>query len=376
MKDIRLEKLAEVLVKYSTGVKPGDRVAISAEVIGLPFIQAVTKAALKCGGLVEYYIDSPEIEALLLKAGTEAQYGRENKRFGDCAKSDVWISAWGSENVKVLQSVDGERLKQRRLANKENREIYSKRAGDGSLRWCGTQFPTNGEAQMAGMSLEEYEDFVYEAGYLYEADPVAKWEAQGAWQEKWVMFLDGKHMLHIVSEHTNITVNISGRKWINCCGKENFPDGEIFTSPVEDGVEGVITFSYPALMNGNEFKNVQLTVKAGRIVEVDCENREQLPLLLSFIDTDEGSRFFGEVAIGTNYGIKRHTKNILFDEKIGGAIHMAIGDSFQEAGGKNKSSIHWDMIHDMTKDGEIYADGILFYKNGKFLEEVLTRASK
>lgn len=371
MKDARLEKLAEVLVNYSTKVKEGDRVAVSGDVIALPFIQAVAKAVLKKGGLVEYYIDSPEVDGLILKEGTEVQYSQENKRFGDCVRSDVWISAWGSENTKVFQSVDGEKLKQRRLANKENREIYSNRTGDGSLRWCGTQFPTNGEAQLANMSLEEYEDFVYAAGYLYEADPVGKWREQAAWQEKWVEFLDTKKELHILSKDTDIQVNIAGRKWINCCGEANFPDGEIFTSPIEDGINGVITFSYPALMDGHEFEKVRLVVKAGRIEDVSCGNKELLPLLLSYIDTDEGARFFGEVAIGTNYGIQRHTKNILFDEKIGGSMHMAIGDSFLEAGGQNKSSIHWDMINDMTQEGKIYADGQLFYANGQFVADVI-----
>lgn len=374
MRDDRLEKLAEVLVNYSTKVKPGDRVAISAEDAALPFIKAAARAAVKKGALVEYYVDVPDVDAEILKNGTEAQYARENKRFGACAASDVWLSAWGSENTKTLQSIDGERLKQKRLANKENRKLYSERMGSGELRWCGTQFPTNGDAQNAGMSLEEYEDFVYAAGFLYEADPVKKWEEMAAWQERWVQYLDGKKELHIVSDTTDIHVNIEGRKWINCCGHENFPDGEIFTSPVEDGVEGYITFSYPSIMNGNAFEEVRLVVKKGRIEEVSCKNEEKLSTLLSYIDTDEGSRFFGEVAIGTNYGIKRHTKNILFDEKIGGSIHMAIGEAFQEAGGKNESAIHWDMINDMSNGGKIYADGELFYENGKFKEELLQNA--
>ena len=371
MKDQRLEKLAEVLVSYSTEVKKGDKVAISAEDAALPFVKAVARAAVKKGALVEYYIDLPDVDAELLKNGTEEQYARPNIRFGACASSDVWISAWGSENTKTMQSVPPERLKARRLANKENRKIYSSRMGSGELRWCGTQFPTNGDAQNAGMSLEEYEDFVYAAGFLNEEDPVAKWKEMAAWQERWVKWLDGKKELHILSEDTDIRVKVEGRKWINCCGQENFPDGEIFTSPVEDGVDGYITFSYPSILNGHEFEKVRLTVEKGRITEACCADAEKNETLLSYIDTDEGSRYFGEVAIGTNYGIQRHTKNILFDEKIGGSMHMAIGEAFPEAGGKNTSAIHWDMINDMTKEGKIYADGILFYVNGKFREDVL-----
>lgn len=370
MRDERLEKLADVLVNYATDVKAGDQVAISGEDCALPFLKAVAKAAIKKGANIEYYVDVPDIDKDLLCHGTQAQYARPNQRFGACAASDVWISAWGSENVKTMQSVPAENLKQRRLANKENRKLYSDRMASGALRWCGTQFPTNGDAQNAGMSLEEYEDFVYAAGYLYEDDPVAKWKEIAAEQEKWVQYLDTKKELHIVSVDTDIRVNIAGRKWINCCGKENFPDGEIFTSPVEDGVNGYITFSYPSIMNGHEFEQVRLTVEHGRIVDAVCKNPEQHADLLSYIDTDAGSRYFGEVAIGTNYGIQRHTKNILFDEKIGGSMHMAIGEAFQEAGGKNTSAIHWDMINDMTKAGKIYADGELFYEHGKFLEEV------
>lgn len=371
MKDDRLEKLADVLVNYATNVKKGDRVAISAEDCAIPFIKAVARAAVKKGAVVEYYVDVPDVDAELLKNGTLEQYARPNQRFGACAASDVWISAWGSENTKTMQSIPAEHLKERRLANKENRKLYTERMGSGALRWCGTQFPTNAEAQMAGMSLEEYEDFVYGAGFLYEDDPVAKWKEMAEEQEKWVQYLNGKNELHILSVDTDITVNIAGRKWINCCGQENFPDGEIFTSPVENGVNGYITFSYPSIINGHEFEKVRLTVKDGRIEEASCADKEKEANLLSYIDTDAGSRYFGEVAIGTNYGIQKHTKNILFDEKIGGSMHMAIGEAFQEAGGKNTSAIHWDMINDMTKEGKIYADGELFYEKGKFLTDVL-----
>ncbi len=371
MRDDRLEKLADVLVNYSTEVTEGDIVAISAEDCALPFIQAVARAAVKKGALVEYYVDVPEVDAEVLKHGSREQYARPNIRFGACAASDVWISAWGSRNTKMMQSIPSERLKERRLANRENRKKYSDRMGSGELRWCGTQFPTEADAQNAGMSLEEYEDFVYRAGFLYEADPVAKWKEMEKKQEKWARYLDGKKELHILSKDTDLYVNVAGRKWINCCGHENFPDGEIFTSPVEDGIYGTITFSYPAIINGHEFEEVRLTVENGRITHAACKNPEDQERLLSYIDTDEGSRYFGEVAIGTNYGIQKHTKNILFDEKIGGSIHMAIGEGFQEAGGKNTSAIHWDMINDMTQMGKIYADGELFYENGQFLTEVL-----
>lgn len=371
MRDFRLEKLADILVNYSTNVKEGDVVSISGEEASLPFIKAVSKAVIRNGGIIKYFVDIPEIDECLIKEGSDKQISQPNFRFGECAKSDVWISAWGSDNLKTFASADGEKLKMRRLANAENRKIYNKRSANGELRWCGTQFPTNGDAQSANMSLDEYEEFVYKAGYIYEDDPVGKWRELESFQDKWVKYLDTKKELHIISEETDIKVNISGRKWINCCGKENFPDGEIFTSPVENDINGYITFSYPAILNGDEFEKVKFVVKNGRIEEIYCDNKDALEKLVSYIDTDEGSRFFGEVAIGTNYCIDRYTKNILFDEKMGGTIHMAVGMSMEEAGGVNQSAIHWDMINDMKKCGEIYADGELFYKNGKFLDEVL-----
>lgn len=371
MKDLRLEKLAEVLVNYSTNVSEGDNVCISAEYGALPFIKEVSRVAIKKGAFVKYFVDIPEIEEGLLKNGNRNQISQPNFRFGECAKSDVWISAWGTNNVQSLKNIDTNNLKLRRIGNTKNRKIYNKRSALGELRWCGTQFPLNGDAQYASMSLDEYEDFVYSAGFLDKDDPVSEWRKLEKFQQKWIDYLDTKKELHIISKNTNIRVGIKGRKWINCCGKENFPDGEIFTSPEENNINGFITFSYAAIINGNEFEKVKLEVENGLIINVNCKNEEMKERLMSYIDTDEGSKRFGEVAIGTNYGIKKFTRNILFDEKIGGTIHMAIGAAMPEAGGVNESAIHWDMINDMTECGQICADGQCFYKNGRFIDEVL-----
>ncbi|MEA4815908.1 MAG: aminopeptidase [Lachnospiraceae bacterium] len=371
MNDLRLDKLAEVLVSYSTKVRQGDIVCVSGEEVSLPFIKAISKEAAKKGGIVRYIIDIPEIDEFILKNGSEAQINIPNFRFGECIKGDVWISAWGTDNVNTFKSVSPEKLKLRRLGNSENHKTYMKKSATGELRWCGTQFPTPADAQYAGMSLLEYEEFVYNAGFLYEADPVSKWREIEKRQEKWIGYLDKKEYIRYVAKDTDINICVKGRKWINCCGKENFPDGEIFTSPVEYDINGKITFSYPAIMNGHEFEEVSLVVHNGRITDVSCKNKDMQDILISYIDTDNGSRFFGEAAIGTNYNISRYTKNILFDEKMGGTVHMAIGAAMEEAGGKNESAIHWDMINDMTNGGKIYADGELFYENGRFIEDIL-----
>lgn len=372
MRDQRLEKLAKLLVNYSTGVKKGDKVSIKAEDVALPFIISVAREAIKAGAFVDYSVTVPEIEELILKFGNEEQLNKSNNDYGQAVKeSDVWITAWGSKNSRSKSNISPELLKKRRLANSEERKIYVNRTANGELRWCGTQFPTQAEAQEANMSLEEYEDFVYKAGMLDKDDPVKEWQKVEKEQDKWVNYLNKKSMLRIVSNETDILVGIKNRKWINCCGKENFPDGEIFTSPEENNINGVISFSYPAIYSGRMVEGVKLEVKDGKIINARADKGEDF--LLACINTDDGSKYFGEVAIGTNYNIKQFTRNILFDEKIGGTIHMAIGCSMPEAGGKNISAIHWDMICNMMDSGEIFADGELFYKNGKFLDSVLKK---
>ena len=171
MKDYRLNKLAKVLVNYSTNVKKGDKVYISSEYSCLPFIKEVAFEAVKAGGIVEYFIEVPEVETEILKNGTDEQIQVPNERFGTCIKGDVWISAWGTNNIYNFRSISHENMKKRRLANSENRKIYGERSASGELRWCGTQFPTNADAQSAKMSLEEYEDFVYHAGFLHMENP-------------------------------------------------------------------------------------------------------------------------------------------------------------------------------------------------------------
>jgi len=365
-----LNKLARLLVHYSAAVKPGDFVLIQGEDITLPWINEVAKEALKAGAHVETIVELPEVREALLKTGSEEQLLHEHllQKYA-LEKADVWLTAWGTKNTRANSNISAENLRLAMLGAYSYRTIYSQRVGDGSLRWCGTQYPTQADAQEACMSLSEYEAFVYGAGLLDYEDPVREWQRIHAEQERWVEYLNKKKELHILSSGTNIRVKIEGRKWINCDGKENFPDGEIFTSPLEDGIDGHISFSFPGIFMGKEIEGIQLDVERGKVVSAQAEKGEEL--LLALLDTDQGSRFFGEVAIGTNYNIQQFTRNMLFDEKIGGTIHMAIGDAPAETGGLNRSVIHWDMLCDMRDEGKLYADGQLFYENGQFLESVL-----
>lgn len=372
MRDQRLEKLAKLLVHYSTEVVPGDFVYIRADEVATPWAKAVAREAVKAGGHVEVVLTSDEISEVILKESTSDQL-KEGNLINETLleKADVWLTAWGSRNVKYATNIDSEKIKDSSIGAKKWRKFYSDRTGDGSLRWCGTQFPALGDAQEAGMSLEEYEDFVYGAGLLDKEDPVSEWKRISKEQERWINYLNTKKTIRILSGETDVTAKIDGRKWVNCDGKQNFPDGEIFTSPVEDAVDGKVHFEIPLIYAGKEIEGIRIKIEKGRVVEASAEKGEEL--LLTILDTDEGARTFGELAIGTNYGIKNSTKNILFDEKIGGTFHMAIGDSFPEAGGENKSVIHWDMIGELRKEGKIYADGELFHENGQFIPDVLVR---
>lgn len=372
MADQRLNKLAKLLVNYSTEVKLGDFVFVMCEDVAAPWAAEVVKEAILAGGHVETLLNNTDVAQMKLKYSTDEQLKEDNYLMETMlTKADVWLTAWGTVNTKASSNVPSDKIRLSAIGAKKWRTVYSEKMGDGSLRWCGTQYPTNADAQEASMNFREYEEFVYGAGLLNYDDPVAEWKRISAEQDRWVNYLNTKKELHILSEETDIKVCIDGRKWINCDGRVNFPDGEVFTSPIEDRVNGHITFSFPAIYSGKEVEGVKLEVENGKVVKATAKKGEEL--LNSLLQTDEGACHFGEVAIGTNYGIKNFTKNILFDEKIGGTIHMAIGDSMPEAGGKNKSSIHWDMICDMRTNGKIYADGELFYENGKFKEELLAK---
>ncbi len=366
MSDERLKKLAEILVNYSAKVKPGDFVLIQAEEVAIEWIEAVAEKAIKAGAHVETLVDLPRIKETLLKYGNDEQLIHERMiQKSVLKKADVWLTAWGSRNTKANSNIDPRKLQLAAKGNASWRKIYSERMGNGSLRWCGTQFPTHAEAQEAEMSLAEYQDFVYGAGLLDLKDPLVAWEKIQERQQKWVEYLDRKKELHLVSEHTDLTIRVEGRKWINSCGINNFPDGEIFTAPVENKINGYVNFTFPGIYMGKMIEGIYLEVKDGKVITASAQKGEDL--LKALLETDDGARFFGEFAIGTNYSIQKFTRNMLFDEKIGGTVHMAIGDSLPETGGKNRSAIHWDMLCDMRKNGKIYADGELFFDKGKFI---------
>jgi aminopeptidase len=278
-------------------------------------------------------------------------------------KLDASLSIWGGENTRELSNVAPKKMAVRRAADRPVFAKFLKRIASGSLKWCGTLFPNSSSAQDAQMSLTEYEEFVYTAGKLDRRDPVAEWRKVSRRQAKLVKFLNTLKTIRIAGVDTDLSFRVAGRKWINCDGHENFPDGEVFTGPLEDSAEGRIRYSFPAIYGGREVETVRLEFRKGKVVQARADKGEDY--LNAMLDTDPGARFVGELAFGTNYAIQRFTKNTLFDEKIGGTMHIAVGASLPESGGRNKSALHWDMVCDTRKGFTVYGDGRPIMKDGK-----------
>ncbi|MEM9774947.1 MAG: aminopeptidase [Chloroflexota bacterium] len=366
MADQRIEKLAHLLVNYSVSVQPGDTVAIRGNSAGLPLILAVHKEVIRAGGHPVPIWREPEFEEYLLREGNMDQIDFvEPTTTYPYTEADAFISIGSDTNTRHKSSVGSEAQSLRTAAKREMGETYMRRSASGELRWVGTLFPTAAYAQDADMSLEEFEDFVYGACHADKDDPVLEWHALSDMQQKLVDFLKGKKEVVVKGPNADLGLSIEGRLFINSDGKKNMPSGEIFTGPVENSVNGWVKYTFPAIHNGREVDGIELKFEDGRVVDATATKNQDY--LLSVLDTDHGARYLGEFAIGTNYGIQRFTRSILYDEKIGGTMHMAVGASYPETGGVNKSAVHWDMICDMRSGGQIFVDGELFYDSGKFL---------
>jgi aminopeptidase len=368
MKDPRLEKLARLLTEYSVALKSGEVVSIQGEACAAPLIRECFQAALRCGA---YVITDLRVEGMAEIFMAEAN-DDQLKWVSPFARYkmqhvDALISFWGESNTKALSNVDPKRMAVASSARKPINKIFMDRSARGALKWVGTQWPCNASAQDAEMSLTEYENFVFGAGHLDERDPIAAWKRISKEQQALTDFLNKSREVRIVAEDTDIRYSCKGRKWINCDGHYNFPDGEVFTGPVENSVEGHVKFSFPAVHGGREVHGARLTFKNGKVAKAEASKGEDF--LKAMIAMDAGSCYLGEGAIGTNYSVKQYTKNTLFDEKIGGTIHLALGAGYSETGNKNRSGLHWDMVCDLHKGGELYVDGELIQKNGRFLNK-------
>ncbi|HDD42296.1 MAG TPA: aminopeptidase [Nitrososphaeria archaeon] len=365
MADPRVSRLAKLISEYSVSIKPGDEVVIRAGVDALPLVRELVKVVVEMGGYPHVLLSDSSIEEIFYRHADE----KVLKHLSPIEKLiqervDVLISIISHSHAKPLIGVDPEKIRIRRAARAELTEIFMRRQASGELRWNLSIYPTNALAQEAGMGPMEYEDFIFHACMVDRPDPVAAWREQAEAQRHVADLLGKIDELKIVSEDTDLLIKVGGRRWINDDGHHNMPAGEVFTAPVEDGVEGRVRFSFPAVWGGFEVEGVRLSFRRGKVVEASAEKGEEK--LKKILETDEGAKRLGEVAFGLNYNITRHTKQILTDEKIGGTMHLALGAAYPETGGVNKSAIHWDLIVDM-KRGKVYGDGDLIYENGKFI---------
>ena len=363
--DPRTTKLAELLVNYSTEVKPGDRVVIQGEVTSIPLINETLRHTLRAGGLPTLLLNSDEfMETYYAEAGEEQlQYISPVEKIS-IEEMDVAIFIRSAKNTRALTGVAPEKQALRQSALRPLRDMRMNRAAEGTMRWVLTQFPCSAYAQEADMSLEEYENFVYGATFADQDDPVHHWAEIHEMQQHLVDWLKGKDQVVVRGPNVDLTLSIKDRIFINSSGKRNMPSGEIYTGPVEDTVNGWVRFTYPAIRDGREVEGVEFKFENGKVVHARAKKNEAY--LLSQLASDPGASYLGEFAVGTNYGIQRFTKNILFDEKIAGTIHMAVGAGYPDTGSKNRSAVHWDFICDMREDSEITVDGTLFYKDGEF----------
>ena len=360
-----IDKYADLLVHYSLYLKEGERVFVRTTTLAEPLLKAFVEKATEAGAIVETEISFEHQEQLLLSKGKPYQLQHVSASYIQAMTAfDAVLVIRAPYLTNQSFQISPENRKIRMQALQAYEQLYFERLGKASLKRSLCQYPTAYGALHAGMSLEEYSLFIQQACFLNEENPAAKWKELSAYQQGIVDYLNTCDHIIYRSPLFEISFSAKGRTWINSDGKANMPSGEVFTSPVEDSVEGEIYFNYPSIYQEQEVEGIRLIVKKGEVVEWSAEKGQDL---LDRIFQIEGSRRFGEVAIATNKNIQRPTKNILFDEKIGGTIHMAIGQSYLQSGGRNSSPIHWDMITDMRKGGEILADGEVIYKNGRFL---------
>jgi aminopeptidase len=374
MNDPRVDRMANVLVHHSARIQPGDRVLLEAEPPAEPLVRALFREILLAGGHPHLLVSlagqttMTGVDDVFLEHAKDEQldfpatfYSLVYEQF------ESRIRIHSVSNSKLLMGCDKGKLSRREKATGAVTAVQFKRGADDSFKWVTTLYPTQAYAQDTGMSLDEFERFAFSACHVQdpEEDSLAYWAGLKSQQQDIVDALAGHDLVEVKGPTVDLKLSIKDRVFKNAAGLNNMPDGEVYTGPVEDSIEGRVAFSYPAVYRGNEVEGAELTFSQGRVVEAKAARN--LAFLQAMLDTDEGARNVGEFAVGLNYGVQNFTKNILFDEKIGGTFHMALGAGYPETGSKSKSAIHWDMICDMSHDSEIRVDGEVFYKDGKFV---------
>jgi aminopeptidase len=362
MKDPRVAAYAKLLVEHSMQVKPGDKVLVRGDMAAAPLLEEVARFVWRAGGFPYVWPSWESLQRIRFDEATDEQLA---------AVSDIdrimltgfecMAAIRAPENTKALTGIDvSKQAIQARAVQPYMQHLVN------NVRWVTCNYPTHALAQDADMSLDEYANFVFGACLI-------DWKQTESFMQKVKALFDAARQVHIVGPDTDLTFSIAGRHGTICAGDKNMPDGEVFYAPVEDSAEGSITYDFPAIYQGREVEGVRLEFRAGRVVKASAKKGEEF--LLRLLDTDPGARILGEFGIGCNYGIQRFSKDILFDEKIGGTIHLALGRSYEESGGTNESAIHWDMIKDLRREGRLELDGRVVQENGRF-REIFTEAMK
>lgn len=361
MKDERLGKLAELLVRYSIYAQKGEVISVEGGLECAPLAELVYEGLLKAGAYPYLRLTPASAEELFYSHGQAHHFEKVPPLLTAIARGlDGSIRISAAPNTRALSRVDPARQARYSKAIRPVREIILKK------KWSLTLFPTQAYAQDAEMSLGDYEDFVFAATLCDQPNPMAAWKKQAQQQARLARRLNRARSIRIVGPDTDLTLAVKGRTFVSSCGHHNMPCGEVFTGPIEDSAEGHIRYDFPVCHAGREITDVRLVFHKGRVVEASASKNADF--LAAMLDMDRGARYLGELGIGTNYGIQQFTRNILFDEKIGGTVHLAVGQSYEETGGRNQSALHWDMIKDLRRGGALYADGELLQKNGKFIK--------
>lgn len=366
MSDNRVVKMAHVLVDYSVNIQSGDRVLIEATLLAEPLVREVYRRVLERGGHPHILLSLPDQDEIFFATANDEQLDFVPALHQYSVEQfDARIRIYSEGNTRALTHVNPDRMARRQKALAVVQGTVFRRAAEGGLRWISTQFPTPAYAMEAEMGWNEYQDFFFNACHVSEdtLDPVAFWKQVGVDQQKFIDRLEGHDQLILKGPDVDLRLSIQGRKFLNSCGTHNIPDGEIYTGPVEDSVEGWVRYTYPAVYAGQMVEGVELTFEKGRVAKASARRNQEL--LLKMLETDPGAKYVGEFAIGTNYQIDRFSRNILFDEKIGGTFHMALGAGYPETGSLSRSVIHWDMICDLHQS-EILVDGERIYLDGHF----------
>ncbi len=359
-------KIAKLLTKHCADIKKGNVVLIWGSVETIPLINEIYREVLKnTDGHPIIKIDVPGQEYIYYKEAKDHQLDYKNPfDLFLVSNIDVAIRLKTSANTNELSNISSKKIQRAELAQIDVWQTFSRREGAGELNWIVFPYPSQGMAQQANMSKEEFEDLIITTCFLDKPDPIAIWKELEQKEEKYVDYLNNVDKLHIIGKGTDLTLSVKGRKWISHYGKRNLPDGEVFTGPIEDSLNGIISFTFPSKFRSKPIEDIMLKFKDGKVVESTATKGQEI---LKEILKIPGAKRVGEFAIGTNYEISKFVGEILFDEKIGGTIHMALGNGYPETGSKNRSVIHWDLVCDMRKEGQILADGKEIYRDGKFV---------